>query len=120
MESGLPETLDEFVEAAQQKETLQCETCGDDVKRRYLKDGECVGCRNGPGGHAAPRTDGGVDESGEGSPLWKHLGNPACHDEEFKCTGCGRIRSISNRSDRYQEAGEPEPCDCHETTGDRQ
>lgn len=43
---------------------------------------------------------------------WEHLGNPACHDEEYRCTECGRIRSISNRSDQYQAHGEPEPCGC--------
>jgi hypothetical protein len=48
---------------------------------------------------------------------WEHLGNPWCHAERFKCTGCGRERSISNRSDQYQEAGEPEPCDCWSTVG---
>jgi len=39
-------------------------------------------------------------------PEWKHLGNPWCHAERYRCTGCERERSISNRSDQYQEAGE--------------
>ncbi|OYR76131.1 hypothetical protein DJ71_18565 [Halorubrum sp. E3] len=61
----LPETLDELVDVAERKETLTCETCGEDVERRWLEDGECVGCREGPGVHAAPRTDG-------GSPVAEH------------------------------------------------
>lgn len=47
---------------------------------------------------------------------WEHLGNPACHDERFRCTECGRTRSISNRSDQWREHGEPEPCGCSADT----
>lgn len=55
----LPDTLGELVDIAEEKDALECDTCGEPVERRYLKDGECVGCREGPGVHAAPRTDGG-------------------------------------------------------------
>ncbi|MFC6975696.1 hypothetical protein ACFQL1_15135 [Halomicroarcula sp. GCM10025709] len=52
----------------------------------------------------------------DGGSTWKHLGNRWAHDERYRCTECGRERGISNRSDQYQEHGEPEPCDC--TDGD--
>ncbi|WP_284010331.1 hypothetical protein [Haloarcula pelagica] len=48
----------------------------------------------------------------DGGSSWKHLGNRWAHSEEYRCTECGRERSISNRSDQYQEHGEPEPCGC--------
>lgn len=51
-EQSLPDTLEEFVDVAEKKEQLACDTCGELVERRYLQDGECVGCRNGPGTHA--------------------------------------------------------------------
>ncbi|SEH60679.1 hypothetical protein SAMN05192561_11227 [Halopenitus malekzadehii] len=55
----LPETLEEFVDVAEQKDSLRCDTCGEIVDRRWLQNGECVGCREGPGVHIAPRADGG-------------------------------------------------------------
>jgi hypothetical protein len=47
-DSGLPDTLEEFVEAA---EHVTCSGCGEDVHERYVEDGKCVGCRYGSGGH---------------------------------------------------------------------
>ena len=55
MSDGLPDTLHEFVDVAEEKERLRCDTCGELVERRWLQGGECVGCRNGPGVHAPPR-----------------------------------------------------------------
>lgn len=54
--SGLPEEFDEFVERAREKDTLTCRGCGDEVRRRYIYNGECVGCRN------RVATDGGLNE----------------------------------------------------------
>lgn len=51
-EQSLPDTLEEFVEAADRKDKLVCDTCGEPVERQYIQDGECVGCRKGPGIHA--------------------------------------------------------------------
>ncbi len=53
-----------------------------------------------------------MSENDTERPKWEHLGNPWCSAEEFRCTGCDRVRYISNRSDRFQEAGEPDPCGC--------
>ena len=53
----------------------------------------------------------------DGGSTWKHLGNRWAHSEEYRCTECGRETSISNRSDQYQEHGEPEPCDCIDSEG---
>jgi len=60
--------------------------------------------------------DGGQSADGSERPEWVHLGNPWCHSERYRCTACGRERSISNRSDRYQAAGEPDPCGCNSDT----
>jgi len=57
-EVSLPDTLEELVDVAETKDRLTCETCGELVERRYLQEGECVGCREGPGVHAAPRSYG--------------------------------------------------------------
>jgi hypothetical protein len=42
---GLPDTLDGFIEAAEQR---TCERCEDEVHKRYIEDGLCVGCRHSP------------------------------------------------------------------------
>lgn len=43
---------------------------------------------------------------------WEHLGNTHAHAEWFRCSSCGRERSLSNMSEQYHEHREPEPCDC--------
>ena len=50
--AGLPDTFKEFVEVADDKDELTCDTCGEPVDRQWIREGECVGCRNGPGTHA--------------------------------------------------------------------
>lgn len=51
----LPETLAGFVDRARDRDELRCRNCGDRVNRRYLDNGECVGCQH------RLVTDGGVD-----------------------------------------------------------
>lgn len=46
------------------------------------------------------------------TPGWEHLGNRYAHAEDYRCTACGRERSISYYSDQFQKEGEPRPCGC--------
>lgn len=45
MREGLPETFEEFLEVT---DVGDCRRCGDTVRRRFLEDGVCVGCRHAP------------------------------------------------------------------------
>jgi hypothetical protein len=49
---GLPDTLDGFIKAAEQR---TCECCEEDVHKRYIEDGLCVGCRHSPAAKGGDR-----------------------------------------------------------------
>lgn len=44
----LPDTLEELVRRAREKDWIRCRRCGDRIARRYASGGVCVGCRHRP------------------------------------------------------------------------
>lgn len=53
-DGGLPESLTDLADPSTD-DAIACRDCGDEVARRFLVDGQCVGCRkagDGPGGSA--------------------------------------------------------------------
>lgn len=61
-DGGLPESLEDFTDEADDRDELPCRDCGDLVERDFLEDRRCVGCRlRRQRGSQPVATDGGND-----------------------------------------------------------
>lgn len=141
-DGGLSESFAEFVNPDSDPDAT-CGQCGDDVPRRFLVDGLCIGCRESGEGPAASAHIGGVDQ-GDGletdggrdprtvlrkhAPLWRtgnRNGNQSALHVNQNCTNLGsNPRPVTDPAEiplRAAVCGLCDPdnhVDFHDGTGD--